>query len=264
MTFIFMLALCLSGAILQSEANPVKISKPKAVVTSREDRALDTTQQVELSPLPIKPQYLVRVIPKEQDEFDKLMDFFAVGEIDSPSESAASPQKTSYGTYSPRKDDLTEPMLPPPLEQNEPNYYSAKPKKTKNKKYIPNQKLVNIKNSENVEKVENEKSRQNGPQGEIDEEFFLDGIDLDKLLASAWLTQADADAEATGVKARELKNEDLNTGEFVPSQQRRVDENTRRMPNENEGARVDYQLHGHKGPDSYAFGYDTGRSVSFT
>ncbi|XP_052563479.1 uncharacterized protein LOC120419843 [Culex pipiens pallens] len=272
MNFIFLLALCLSCAVLQSGANPMKISKPKALITSRSDTVDLTVPPVKepavaeaaATPVasakqPATPHYLIHVVPKEQDEFERLMDFFAVGEIASPSGSAASPQTNSYGSYEPRQDDLTEPLLPPPVEQSEPDYYAEKPKKSKGKKYVPNQKLVNIKSAENIEKIENEKSRLNNPHaGEIDEAYFLDGLDLDKLLASAWLTAADADAEATSGRSRELHAEELNTGEFFPSQQRRVDENTRRLPNEHEGARVDYQLHGHKGPDSYAFGYDTG------
>ncbi|XP_053692990.1 uncharacterized protein LOC128741301 isoform X2 [Sabethes cyaneus] len=254
------LALCLFSAILQSHAQPVKVSKPKALTAGRDERVFGAASSSTTEATPAqkdagKSQYRIRVVPQEQDEFEKLLDFFAAGEIDSPGGSAESPQKTSYGSYSPRQDDLTEPLLPPPVEQKEPNYYAEKPKKTKGKKYIPNQKLVNIKNYENVEKIENDKSKLNSEQGEIDEEYFLDGLDLDKLLASAWLTQADADKEATGAP-KKLK---LNTGEFFPSNQRRMDENTRRLPSENEGARVDFQLHGHKGPTSYAYGYDTGK-----
>ncbi|XP_019550710.2 uncharacterized protein LOC109420709 isoform X1 [Aedes albopictus] len=279
MKLILLSTICLFSIIVQTIALPMKVSKPQALVTSREDRSLSPVAPIanggpinkDISP-PTKPGtgYFIRVIPKEQDEFERLMDFFAVGEIDSPSELAGSPQKTSYGSYSPRQDDLTEPLLPPPVEQNEPNYYSAKPRKSKSKKYIPNQKLVNIKTTEHIEdieKTENERSRQNAglpSSGEIDEVDFLGGLDLEKLLASAWLTQADADAEAAKGKittkepAKPAPVAELNTGEYMPSQQRRMDENTRWLPSENEGARVDYQLHGHKGPDSYAFGYDTG------
>ncbi|XP_062547381.1 uncharacterized protein LOC134212981 isoform X2 [Armigeres subalbatus] len=279
MKLIILLSVCLFSIIAQSSALPMKVSKPQALVTSREDRSSDVapastipTKKDAASALKPGTGYFIRVVPKEQDEFERLMDFFAVGEIDSPSELAGSPQKTSYGSYSPRQDDLTEPLLPPPVDQNEPNYYTAKLRKSKSKKYIPNQKLVNLKNMENIENTENEKSRQNAgypSSGEIDEVDFLGGLDLEKLLASAWLTQADADAEAakgkvTSSTARELKQAELNMGEFVPSQQRRMDENTRWLPNEHEGARVDYQLHGHKGPGSYAFGFDTGRIGSST
>ncbi|XP_065077639.1 uncharacterized protein LOC135700899 isoform X2 [Ochlerotatus camptorhynchus] len=269
MKLLLLLTGCLSCIIAHSYAHPMRVSKPQALVTSREDRSLDSDTaaiSVPVSKEPAPPKkpgsgYFIRVIPKEQDEFERLMDFFAAGEIDLPSELVESPQKMSYGSYNPRKDDLTEPLLPPPIEQNEPNYYAAKQRKSKNKKYVPNQKLVNIKNAENIEKIENEKSRQNNgwSSGEIDEVDFLAGLDLEKLLASAWLTQADADVEAAKGKAtKELKHTELNMGEFMPSQQRRMDEHTRWLPTENEGARVDYQLHGHRGPDSYAFGYDTG------
>uniref|UniRef100_A0A023ENZ1 Putative tpa: cuticle protein n=1 Tax=Aedes albopictus TaxID=7160 RepID=A0A023ENZ1_AEDAL len=256
MKLILLSTVCLFSIIVQTIALPMKVSKPQALVTSREDRSLSPVAPIanggpvnkDISP-PTKPGtgYFIRVIPKEQDEFERLMDFFAVGEIDSPSELAGSPQKTSYGSYSPRQDDLTEPLLPPPVEQNEPNYYSAKPRKSKSKKYIPNQKLVNIKNTEHIEdieKTENERSRQNAglpSSGEIDEVDFLGGLDLEKLLASAWLTQADADAEAAKGKittkepAKPAPVAELNTGEYMPSQQRRMDENTRWLPSENEG-----------------------------
>ncbi|XP_001656608.2 uncharacterized protein LOC5577614 isoform X2 [Aedes aegypti] len=247
MKLILLSTVCLFSIIVQTSALPMKVSKPQALVTSREDRSVNVAPasngpaNKELSP-PTKPGsgYFIRVIPKEQDEFERLMDFFAVGEIDSPSELAGSPQKTSYGSYSPRQDDLTEPLLPPPVEQNEPNYYSVKPRKSKSKKYIPTQKQVNIKNTENIEKTENERSRQNAglpSSGEIDEVDFLGGLDLEKLLASAWLTEADADAEAARgkVTAKEPKPAELNTGEYMPSPQRRMDEHTRWLPSENEG-----------------------------
>ncbi|XP_055637940.1 uncharacterized protein LOC129776371 isoform X2 [Toxorhynchites rutilus septentrionalis] len=255
MKLIFVFTLYLSLVVLQTGANPVRISKPRALVASREERSVSAAQDGNHKE-PSKPHYLLHVVPAEESEFDKLMDFFAVGEIDSPTESVVSPLKNSYGSYEPRQDDLTEELLPPPVEQAEPNYYAVKPRKTK--KYTPSQKLINIKNSEHYENSDNANSK-----GQTNEGYFLDEIDLDKLLASAWLTEADADVEAKG-HSKELKNEELNTGEFMPSQQRRVDENTKSLPSENDGARVDYQLHGHKGPDSYAFGYDTGRSASFT
>ncbi|XP_055597948.1 uncharacterized protein LOC129747667 isoform X2 [Uranotaenia lowii] len=260
MKCLLLLTLCLSCVILRTNASPLKYNKPKAVIASRADYVNPETETAEASKDQQKPTYQAPLVPKEQDEFERMMDFFTVGEIAVPSESTATSQQNTYDSYSPRQDDLTEPLLPPPQEQKEPNYYVVKPKKSKSKKYIPNQKLINIKNPENVEKIENEKSKQNSFQhgGEIDEEYFLDGLDLDRLMSSAWLSEADGDAEATG-RARSLKETQLNMGEFIPSQQRRVDENTRRLPSEHEGARVDYQLHGHKGPDSYAFGYDTGR-----
>ncbi|XP_052868069.1 uncharacterized protein LOC128274026 [Anopheles cruzii] len=231
---------CLVGASLLL-ASPVRQNKPRALVTSREDT-------VTAEPSKQKPQYLIQVKPKdeEEDELSKLVDFFANGEIGSPSESTGSPHTTSYGSYSPSRDDLTEPLLPPPVEQNEPNYYAAKPKKTKGKKYIPTQKLINLKNADGVEKHANEKSRlgsqggsEQGSDYSDEETFFLDAIDLDKLLASALLGEQDAKAEATGAASRRLllplHLEELNQGEFVPSRNRRVDQYTRPVAGEDEG-----------------------------
>ncbi|KFB39293.1 hypothetical protein ZHAS_00006646 [Anopheles sinensis] len=254
-------------------ASPLKRSTPRALVTSREDVVTkredvmaNREDVVTAEPTKEKPQYLIRVMPKddELDELSKLVDFFAIGETGSPSESTGSPHTTSYGTYSPSRDDLTEPLLPPPVEQSEPNYYAAKPKKSKSKKYIPTQKLINLKNTgDGVEKAANEKSRQGKEAREESDEdtFFLDAIDLDKLLASALLGEGDARAEATGVSSRSylpLRYDELNHGEFVPSRNRRVDQYTRRVAGEDEGARIDFQMHGHNGPNSYKFGYDTG------
>ncbi|XP_053676353.1 uncharacterized protein LOC128726563 [Anopheles nili] len=258
MKLLIVFATCLLGATLL-EASPLKQSTPRALVTSRADVvATDATKE--------KPHYMIRVMPKddEMEDLSKLVDFFAIGETGSLSASTGSPHTTSYGSYSPSRDDLTEPLLPPPVEQSEPNYYAAKPKKTKGKKYIPTQKLINLKNADTVEKHANEKSRQASterPESSDEDTFFLDAIDLDKLLASALLGEQDARAEATGIEGRSLlplRLDELNHGEFVPSRTRRVDQYTRRVAGEDEGARIDFQMHGHHGPNSYKFGYDTG------
>uniref|UniRef100_A0A182PFQ4 Uncharacterized protein n=1 Tax=Anopheles epiroticus TaxID=199890 RepID=A0A182PFQ4_9DIPT len=244
------IATCLVGATLL-HASPLKQSKPRALVTSRADVvAPEETKD--------KTQYMIRVMPKDEElaELSKLVDFFANGETGSPSASTGSPHTTSYGSYSPSRDDLTEPLLPPPVEQSEPNYYAIKPKKSKGKKYIPTQKLINLKQTDTVEK-EKAPKEQSGDE----DTFFLDAIDLDKLLASALLGEQDAQSEASGVSGRSLlplRLEELNRGEFVPSQNRRVDQYTRRVAGEDEGARIDFQMHGHHGPNSYKFGYDTG------
>uniref|UniRef100_A0A182QBI1 Uncharacterized protein n=1 Tax=Anopheles farauti TaxID=69004 RepID=A0A182QBI1_9DIPT len=248
-------------------ASPLKQNTPRALVTSREDKVEATAAD---EPHKDKPHYMIRVMPKDEEleELSKLVDFFAIGETGSPSASTGSPLTTSYGSYSPSRDDLTEPLLPPPIEQNEPNYYAAKPKKTKGKKYIPSQKLINLKNGASGddtadEKGASEKSRNGKARVEAasdEDTFFLDAIDLDKLLASALLGEHDARAEATSV-ARSLlplRLDELNRGEFVPSRNRRVDQYTRPVAGEDEGARIDFQMHGHHGPNSYKFGYDTG------
>uniref|UniRef100_A0A182R6K3 Uncharacterized protein n=1 Tax=Anopheles funestus TaxID=62324 RepID=A0A182R6K3_ANOFN len=249
---------CLLGATLL-RASPLKQSTPRALVTSRSDVVTPEATKD-------KPQYMIRVMPKDEEleELSKLVDFFANGETGSPSASTGSPHTTSYGSYSPRRDDLSEPLLPPPVEQSEPNYYAAKPKKNKGKKYIPTQKLINLKHTEQVEKNANEKSRQDSDKvrdSSEEDTFFLDAIDLDRLLASALLGEQDARSEATAAVGRALlplRLEELNSGEFVPSRNRRVDQYTRRVAGEDEGARIDFQMHGHHGPNSYKFGYDTG------
>ncbi|XP_052897903.1 uncharacterized protein LOC128304727 [Anopheles moucheti] len=225
---------CLLGATLL-RASPLKQSTPRALVTSRSDVVTPEATKD-------KPQYMIRVMPKDEEleELSKLVDFFANGETGSPSGSTGSPHTTSYGSYSPRQDDLTEPLLPPPVEQSEPNYYAAKPKKTKGKKYVPTQKLINLKNTEQTEKA-NEKSRPDSEKVQESSEedtFFLDAIDLDRLLASALLGEQDARSEATAAIGRSLlplRLDELNRGEFVPSRTRRVDQYTRRVAGEDEG-----------------------------
>ncbi|XP_061510818.1 uncharacterized protein LOC5668109 isoform X1 [Anopheles gambiae] len=254
MKLLIVIATCLLGATLLA-ASPLKQSKPRALVTSRADVvAPEETKD--------KPQYMIRVMPKDEEleELSKLVDFFAHGETGSPSASTGSPHTTSYGSYSPSRDDLTEPLLPPPVEQSEPNYYAIKPKKSKGKKYIPSQKLINLKNPDTAEKdAEGEKVAAAGKAARSEEDtFFLDAIDLDKLLASALLGEQDAQSEASARSLLPLRLEELNRGEFVPSRNRRVDQYTRRVAGEDEGARIDFQMHGHHGPNSYKFGYDTG------
>uniref|UniRef100_A0A182K3A4 Uncharacterized protein n=1 Tax=Anopheles christyi TaxID=43041 RepID=A0A182K3A4_9DIPT len=258
MKLLIVIATCLVGATLIA-ASPLKQSNPRALVTRRADVVVPEETKD-------KTQYMIRVMPKDEEleELSKIVDFFANGETGSPSASTGSPHTTSYGSYSPSRDDLTEPLLPPPVEQSEPNYYAIKPKKTKGKKYIPSQKLINLKNTDTVtgEKSEQEKVRQGEKASSEEDTFFLDAIDLDKLLASALgLGEHDAQSEASGVSGRSLlplRLEELNRGEFVPSRNRRVDQYTRRVAGEDEGARIDFQMHGHNGPNSYKFGYDTG------
>ncbi|XP_035917457.1 uncharacterized protein LOC118514565 isoform X1 [Anopheles stephensi] len=262
MKLLIVIATCLLGAATLLQASPLKQSTPRALVTSRSDVVTPEATKD-------KPQYMIHVMPKDEEleELSKLVDFFANGETGSPSGSTGSPHTTSYGSYSPSRDDLTEPLLPPPVEQSEPNYYAAKPKKTKGKKYSPTQKLINLKHTDAVEKNANEKSRQGNSDkarhesSEEEDTFFLDAIDLDRLLASALLGEQDARSEATAGSARSLlplRLDELNRGEFVPSRNRRVDQYTRRVAGEDEGARIDFQMHGHHGPNSYKFGYDTG------
>ncbi|XP_035917458.1 uncharacterized protein LOC118514565 isoform X2 [Anopheles stephensi] len=239
MKLLIVIATCLLGAATLLQASPLKQSTPRALVTSRSDVVTPEATKD-------KPQYMIHVMPKDEEleELSKLVDFFANGETGSPSGSTGSPHTTSYGSYSPSRDDLTEPLLPPPVEQSEPNYYAAKPKKTKGKKYSPTQKLINLKHTDAVEKNANEKSRQGNSDkarhesSEEEDTFFLDAIDLDRLLASALLGEQDARSEATAGSARSLlplRLDELNRGEFVPSRNRRVDQYTRRVAGEDEG-----------------------------
>lgn len=170
--------------------------------------------------------------------------------------------------------------MQPPMQNNEPNYYDAKPKKLP-KKYKPNKKDINHGNS-------------NG----YDDELIP--IDNDGLVLAdeqtAFVTSQPVEHFAPAPSFHRLTDDDLNTGEYIPQTSDdttsasssdtfkthvqhsghsgesnskdneynvhdssvNVDDDDKKSETDTEAKRVEFQLHGFKGPNSYRFGYDTG------
>lgn len=185
--------------------------------------------------------------------------------------------------------------MQPPIESDEPNYYEIKPKKVP-KKYQPNKKDVNHSKS----------------YGRDDQ---LVPIDNDGLVLDSehtpFVTSQPVERFAPAPSYRDLTDDDLNTGEYIPKYKQEQnteaisipenhpsstiiaagsekivkklhesgestsveeheiksiergdddqssDNQTVEQMNET-GKRVEFQMHGFAGPNSYKFGYDTG------
>ena len=197
------------------EANPMKVSKPRALTAAH--------------------RFTVDVTPKKEDvpDLGDFVDFLSIWGDDSQPESTSSP----LNSYS----HLTEDLQPPPLVQQEPNYYALKPKKGQPKKYNPNVKQVHIKKEEKTKEPT---------------DYDFDYVDYDKFFVVGENEEPVVEERGDG----EIKAEDLNTGEYIPNRNRRGElKTTASDRDDDDGARKEYQVHGTKGPDSYKFGYDTGK-----
>lgn len=174
--------------------------------------------------------------------------------------------------------------MQPPLEDDAPNYFAVKPKKIP-KKYQPNKKDVNISKSKfNPDKLV-----------PIDNDgLVLRHVAQDRTL---YVTAAPVERFAPAPSLRrDLTEDDLNTGEYFPNIEARTEaitldstvptlmidtataasaklEKRNRAINDagelnakalsvgdrlRNDDRVEFQMHGFNGPNSYKFGFDTG------
>lgn len=176
--------------------------------------------------------------------------------------------------------------MQPPLVNDAPNYYAVKPKKIP-KKYQPNKKDVNV-------SVSKTKSTGIDKFVPIDN----DGLVLRRAVAedrTMYVTSPSVEGFAPAPTfRRELTEDDLNTGEYFPNVEARTEAITldstvptlmidaataastnvdKRNVNNDAGElndaismggrlrndeRVEFQMHGFNGPNSYKFGFDTG------
>lgn len=135
--------------------------------------------------------------------------------------------------------------LQPPPKSNEPNYYAVKPKKG-TKKYIPYKKHVNYKNIDEKRTILSEPiTRSSFPDTEV-----IKTISNSKKRSELDTTNAEFQQENDQKNQKIEKQLEFNLGEYLPSPLRRNAEN---------GERVEFQMHGFNGPNSYKFGYDTGK-----
>lgn len=165
--------------------------------------------------------------------------------------------------------------MQPPARSDEPNYYEIKPKKVP-KKYQPNKKDLN-------------QSKSNGRDDGL-VPIDNDGLVLDSE-HTPFVTSQPVERFAPAPSFRDLTVADLNTGEYIPKY--KPDQNTEAIENNKSGKiaaaasdkmeqklksgesnakqskhngeqldrdndRVEFQMHGFDGPNSYKFGFDTG------
>lgn len=183
--------------------------------------------------------------------------------------------------YEPKELQLME--LQPPMESDAPNYYAVKPKKIP-KKYQPNKKDVNVSKSKwaNDEKLV-----------PIDNDGLVLRTDAEDRIMYVTSSPVEGFAPAPSLR-RELTEDDLNTGEYFPNFEARTEAITldstvptlmidtatatsKRIEKRNQAndagelndarsmggrlrndERVEFQMHGFNGPNSYKFGFDTG------
>lgn len=160
------------------------------------------------------------------------------------------------------KDSYLQEMQPPPVD-HEPNYYAEKPKKG-TKKYSPDKKHVNYKSLAKIEKLKKAVITQDSYP--IQEYSYEDYINLGS--STNYVTRR-PDRLTPLASMKILRQDDLNTGEYFPNKNQKnvearvsVNENPENSENPRyaeKDERVEYQMHGFNGPNSYKFGYDTGK-----
>lgn len=166
------------------------------------------------------------------------------------------PQPVDAGIKYDPKDSFLQEMQPPPVDQ-EPNYYAEKPKKG-TKKYSPDKKHVNYKNTAKTEKVK--KSFVTPDSFPVKEYAYEDYTNLGS--SPIYVTQR-PDRLTPLASMKVLRQDDFNTGEYLPNENQKnvqarvgVRENPQYAEKDE---RVEFQMHGFNGPNSYKFGYDTGK-----
>lgn len=164
------------------------------------------------------------------------------------------PQSGNVNTaeYQPNDSYLYE--LQPPKQSSETNYYAVKPKKG-TKKYNSQKKQVNHTGSgKDTSEVSSSTATATGADGTDVEYNFEDYVPWNAgpaAQASHNLYVQQQPERLTPKSAiRTLRQEELNTGEYLPSILRNGNDNHQR---------VEFQMHGFNGPNSYQFGYDTGK-----
>ncbi|XP_055707868.1 uncharacterized protein LOC129804534 isoform X2 [Phlebotomus papatasi] len=166
------------------------------------------------------------------------------------------PQEFLFSYRIPSQDELSAPVDPeaaalqqmlPPQVSNEPNYYTMKPRKG-TKKYQPEQKQVHLRNPpQNPIVVEDEKP--------LRHDYPFEDVNYD-LGEQFYLPEA-GNPEAVVVESpNQTQPKELNTGETYSAIRRKTE------PQEAVQDRVEFQMHGHAGPKSYKFGYDTAKTAS--
>jgi len=166
------------------------------------------------------------------------------------------PQPVDAGVKYDSKDSYLQEMQPPPVAQ-EPNYYLEKPKKG-TKKYSPEKKHVNYKTSAKTETVK--KAVITPDSFPVKEYAYEDYINLGS--SPSYVTRR-PDRLTPLASMKIIRQGDLNTGEYLPESAPKnvqarasVDESPKYAEKDE---RIEYQMHGFNGPNSYKFGYDTER-----
>lgn len=278
MQFNFQLLVISIGLVL-TNGNVIKLSKPKAITPDDEPLQPDlgsiTEERVPINIFSLTLDDIIRDLNTKADSHTIDSYFPATLKQDTHTTDSYFPTEEKKDTkkynQSAIDNSFTVDLRPPPLEQSEPNYYLEKQRK--NKKYNRNEKLVNIKGKHNTpEQSDSDYDKMDDPFADFifdDESVDFDKYgsheigETDKSIKSLKLTKPTDAAEARAQKFEDPKDQkqegskmDMNTGEeFIPNNQRKLDVVTQNGPD----GRMEFQMHGYKGPLSYKFGYDTGK-----
>lgn len=182
-------------------------------------------------------------------------------------------QTQGYDFYFPQADDFkptdtTDPNLSylrelqPPQRSEEPDYYAVlKMKKAGTKKYNANHKQVNLNGVASPRAtVTPLSSATNSNEDQFDPAAYQpqpQSYDADIPFSGqatyrqeTRVAQLPAERITPKSSIRSLRQEELNTGEYLPSILRNGNADNQR---------VEFQMHGFSGPNSYRFGFDTGK-----
>lgn len=215
---------------------PTRFTQPQAYLPDPEyTKTPDTLLRSTIPSTDEQPSYFVPTIkpyPKQTEGYDF---YFPQPEDASPE---AYQQKDSY---------LYE--LQPPKQTSETNYYASKPKKG-TKKYNSQKKQVNHTGSGK----DTATATATGSDGTDVQYNFDDYIPISAGSAAQashnLYVQKQPERLTPRSAIRTLRQEELNIGEYLPSILRNGND---------DNERVEFQMHGFNGPNSYKFGYDTGK-----
>ena len=221
-------------AIKASTAQPIKHSQPVAVLPNNPSGPLDFTADGTDSQIKTEVPYYF--LPTIRPDLSDGYQFYL-------------PQPEDYENAN-KYDVLRQDLQPPPIS-NEPNYYAVKPKKG-TKKFNAQKKHINI-NTKKTQQTDDEKNEReskqiDSPQPSVDYQYE-DGTAVGDLAQSSHTQYVTKEPERKASKSiKTLRQDDFNTGEYLPKIFKNADDD-----------RVAFQMHGFNGPNSYKFGYDTGK-----
>ncbi|GAB0093190.1 uncharacterized protein DMENIID0001_082660 [Sergentomyia squamirostris] len=195
-------------------------------------------------------------LPLTQENIEGLKYLLKLRQMQLQEQLQQQPQEFLYSYHIPTPEELNaaqvdaeaaalQQMLPPQVS-SEPNYYAMKPRKG-TKKYQPNQKQIHLRNSPQVNQGEDLPTKSDYDFEDVNydlgEQFYLP-------------ESGNHEAVAVAVETPDYPQaRELNTGETYSAIRRKTEPQTVAASED----RVEFQMHGHAGPKSYKFGYDTGK-----
>ncbi|CRK99899.1 CLUMA_CG013202, isoform A [Clunio marinus] len=142
-------------------------------------------------------------------------------------------KRDSYDVYRPSADENPQfvDMFPPQDNQDEPNYYTMKARKSK--KYS-----------------ETESKEKKPPKAKVNDNSKEQVVDDGESEPTQYETSSSEEISSKEAEDERVQDDHKNDNDDEENESEEIS-----AP----ASRLDFQMHGHKGPASYKFGYDTGK-----